>query len=71
VVQAPEGGGGFIRDVPGGKIIKLLANGSVVQILPETAEKDGLTWVSVIGPDGTQGWMVQTLVQTITPSPTP
>lgn len=71
LVQAPEGGGGFIRDVPGGNIIKLLANGSVVQILPETAEKDGNTWVRVIAPDGTQGWMVQTLIQTITPSPTP
>jgi hypothetical protein len=69
LVQASTGGGAFIRNQPAGEIITIVANGSLMQVLPETVEEDGVTWVHVISPDGVEGWMVQGLLVTATPAP--
>jgi uncharacterized membrane protein len=66
IVQAPsEAGGAYIRTEPGGQIIKVIANGQRVQILPDRVEKDGNVWVLVMTPDGLKGWMQLSLIQVI------
>ncbi|MEW5869038.1 MAG: DUF389 domain-containing protein [Chloroflexota bacterium] len=58
-----------IRSEPGGETIGFLTNNTQVILLPETAEIDGIMWVRMVAPDGTQGWIVQSLVALITPTP--
>lgn len=70
IVESPEGGGAFIRDEPAGEIIGLVANGTMVQILPETEEVAGDIWRRVITADGIDGWMLQALLVRTTPTPT-
>jgi len=65
----PEGA--RIRAIPGGDTIGFLANNTLVILLPETLEKDGVTWVRLIAPDGKTGWIVQSLVMRITATPLP
>ena len=65
--------GARIRKEPGGETIGFLANGTLIIVLPDTKEINGVIWVRVVTPDGTLGWIVQSLVTivTATPSPTP
>ena len=65
--------GARIRAEPGGETVGFLADQTLVILLPETQEVDGVLWVRVIGPGDTEGWIVQSLVRTVTstPSPTP
>ncbi len=58
-----------MRDEPGGKVVGSFFDGIVVQVLPGTIEQDGLTWVRVIAPDGSNGWVVQELLSPATPAP--
>jgi hypothetical protein len=58
-----------IRAEPGGETTGFLANNTLVVLLPETAEKDGVVWVRLIAPDGRQGWIVQDLVVRVTATP--
>jgi hypothetical protein len=69
LIQAEDGLGALIRAEPGGQIIGSLVNNTLMQILPETVETEAGTWVHVIAPDGTEGWMLQTLLQIATPAP--
>lgn len=71
VVQANEGGGAFIRAEPGGQILGSRINGTLMSIFPEVVEKDGVIWVRVIAPDGTEGWMNLSILATATPVPSP
>ena len=67
-----EYGGAFLRAEPGFTAASLgtLENGTLVQILPDTQEADGLFWVHVLVPSsGLDGWMLQTLVLIATPGP--
>ncbi len=61
--------GARIRSEPGGETIGFLTNNTLVVLLPETVAKDGVLWVRVIIPDGTQGWIVQSLVTIVTATP--
>jgi hypothetical protein len=81
-VLAPRQGGAVLRDTPGGKGITVLDNFEYVQVLPETQDVDGYTWVHVIATHGgnqIEGWMAEpylaqpTPVRTLVPaaSPTP
>jgi hypothetical protein len=63
----PEGA--RIREKPGGNTIDFLANNTLVVLLPQTAEEGGVLWVRIIAPDGTQGWIVQSLILMVTPTP--
>jgi hypothetical protein len=69
LIQAEDGLGALIRAEPGGQVIGSLVNNTLMQILPETVETETGTWVHVIAPDGTEGWMLQTLLQIATPAP--
>jgi uncharacterized membrane protein len=68
-VSAGEGTGAFVRESPdyNSKVLKTLLNDSLVEILPETIEKNGQIWIKVRLPDDTVGWIVRYLVITTTP----
>jgi len=63
--------GARIRKEPGGETIGFLANNTLVILLPETVELNGVVWARVITPDGIQGWIVQALVNVVTATPLP
>lgn len=72
IIRSSEGGGAFMRDEPRGRVILTLDNGSVVQVLPETQENSGVTWlhITVRRNDFTyDGWIIQTVVEMATPPP--
>jgi hypothetical protein len=81
VVRAAEGGGAFIREMPGGQVLATLGNGSTVTIIPnDFQDVNGVIWVhvaAVVNDTRVEGWMIQTVLQTATPvadwqpSPTP
>jgi hypothetical protein len=43
--------------------IDTLAPGTVVDVLPESAEANGFSWVKVRTPAGLEGWVVSPVVQ--------
>ena len=61
-----------LRDQPGfaGKEIMLVANGTMVKLLPGVEFKDNVYWAQVETIDGTIGWMVHTVLSTSTPTVT-
>ena len=63
----------MVRSLPSfdGASIKSLINGTEVELLPEIEEAEGATWVKVRLKDGTEGWMVWSLLATVTPIPNP
>lgn len=71
VIRASEGGGAFIRELPGGLVLVTLANGSTVTIVPnDFQEVNGVIWVHVftqVEDRRVEGWMIQTVLQTATP----
>ena len=81
MIRASEGGGAFIREVPGGQALITLANGATVTIIPnDFQDVNGVIWVHVfttIDDRRVEGWILQSLLQTATPvadwqpSPTP
>jgi len=71
IVEAGDSGGAFVRDEPAGAILTILANGTIVQLLPDVVDVGGTAWQQVITPDGIEGWMVQELLVTATPTSSP
>ncbi len=72
LVDAGENEGAFIREGPSfnDPIITVLANGTLIQILSErSVVADNTEWVSILAPDGTEGWMVRFLLLVATPPP--
>jgi uncharacterized membrane protein len=66
-------GGGVLRETPAGKGLTTLDNFSYVQVLPDTQDVDGYTWVHVIASvNGVpiKGWMVKSLLAFPTPART-
>lgn len=71
-IAAERGGGAYLRREPEGLVILTLANGDIVEILPDTVEKNGTLWIHVLarrGNDTYEGWMIQEVLETATPSP--
>jgi hypothetical protein len=70
-IAAEYGDGGWVRKEPGykGAQIKSLVNGTRLQLLPETSEADGRTWLHVRSTDGFDGWVLQSILITATPIP--
>lgn len=71
LVHAPRGGA-VLRESPGGKGLTVLDNFEYVQVLPETQEVSGYTWMHVIAMhNGTQveGWMAQPYLEMATAAP--
>ena len=71
VIRAAEGGGAFIREKPGGLVLKTLGNGATVTIIPnDFQEVNNVIWVHVftmVNDERVDGWMIQSLLQTATP----
>jgi hypothetical protein len=71
IIRAAEGGGAFIREKPGGLVLKTLGNGATVTIIPnDYQEVNNVIWVHVfamVNDERVEGWMIQTLLQTATP----
>lgn len=71
IIRASEGGGAFIREQPGGIVVKTLGNGATVTIIPnDFQEFNRVTWVHVfviIDGERIEGWMLQSVLQTSTP----
>jgi hypothetical protein len=70
-IRTPDQLGAVIRDAPGGRILKSYIDGTQVQVLPESAEVERVVWIHVTGPDGTDGWIVGSLLEGPAASPTP
>jgi len=64
--------GAYVRAEPNfnAKIVDGVLGGSLVQVLPETAQDGTTTWVHVITSNGIKGWIVQSILVTATPVPT-
>lgn len=71
IIQTEDQMGAVIRATPGGRILKSYIDGTQVQVLPETVELERIVWAHVVGPDGTDGWIVAALLAgpPVTPSP--
>jgi len=80
-IKASEGGGAFIREKPGGKVLATLGNGATVTIVPnDLQDVNRVIWVHVfatVNDVRVEGWMIQGVLVTATPiadwqpSPTP
>ncbi|MGD8403142.1 MAG: DUF389 domain-containing protein [Anaerolineales bacterium] len=72
IIRAREGGGAYIRREPGGNVIATLGNGSIVQILPETQDYNGVLWIHISATRNdirVEGWIIQSVLETATPVP--
>jgi hypothetical protein len=73
LIKASEGGGAFIREKPGGKVLVTLGNGSTVTIVPnDLQEVNRVVWVHVyviVNEVKVDGWMIQSVLVTATPIP--
>ena len=72
LVDAQVGGGAYLRSEPGfsAPSIRLLQNGTPVQVIPEDpVEEGGGIWIHIRTFDGDEGWILQILLLTATPAP--
>jgi len=71
LIKASEGGGAFIREKPGGKVLATLPNGVTVTIVPnDFQEVNSIVWIHVLAlVNGVrvEGWMIQSVLVTATP----
>lgn len=71
-VSASEGGGANLRQTPNGKYIMTLDNGTLLEVLPEFRQVNGVTWIHVyVTRDGQrfEGWLLESVVIYATPAP--
>lgn len=72
LVVAGDSGGAYLRSEPGfdSPSLVLLANGTVLQVIPDEIIGEGSNaWAHVRTLDGQEGWILQVLLATATPSP--
>ncbi|MEX1246864.1 MAG: DUF389 domain-containing protein [Anaerolineales bacterium] len=71
IIDVEDGSGAVIRDSPAGQAFTTALNGTVVHILPEAAvEAGGQLWLHIYIPIlDKDGWLLQRLVATATPTP--
>ncbi|HLA07954.1 MAG TPA: DUF389 domain-containing protein [Anaerolineales bacterium] len=71
LIKAAEGGGAFIREKPGGKVLATLGNGATVTIMPnDFQDVNGVIWVhvfAIVNDIRVEGWMIQAVLVTATP----
>jgi hypothetical protein len=71
LIQASQGGGAFIRERPGGRVLATLGNGSTVTIVPnDLLEVNNVVWVhvfTILNDVRVEGWMIQSVLVTATP----
>ncbi len=71
IVRAGNSDGVRFRSEPGGNTLGFLTNNTLVILLPETVELDGVIWAHIIVPGGQDAWIVQSLVAIPTATPSP
>jgi hypothetical protein len=71
VIRTADNKGAVLRAQPSGPVLRGYLDGTQVQLLPETVNLNGVVWVRVVAPDGIKGWLVQSLLFGVTPSPSP
>jgi hypothetical protein len=71
MINARSMNGAYIREEPkyDGKILTSLLNGALIEVLPDTSTDSGILWAHVRTHAGVEGWIVQSLLVTATPSP--
>jgi hypothetical protein len=68
-IYSAEGSGANVRSEPGGVILISLLNGNMVIVLPEIKTHNGVIWVHIRTRDGTEGWIMQSMLVFATPAP--
>jgi MFS family permease len=70
-VKPNEFGGALVRAEPdyAAVVVKSLSNDFEVEILPDSEQINNSIWVKVRTEDGTTGWIVRSLLVTVTPIP--
>ncbi|MCJ7584189.1 MAG: DUF389 domain-containing protein [Anaerolineales bacterium] len=69
-IYSAEGGGASVRSEPGtGVFLKSLINDYLIEVLPEVKTYNGVVWVHIRTPDGTEGWVKQMVLVFATPAP--
>jgi hypothetical protein len=68
LISAPaQYGGATVRSLPGvGSAIVVLANGNLVQVLPELQSVNGLNWVHIRMDNGVEGWVLKDVLSATT-----
>ena len=69
-ISSIEGGGAYMRKTPGGEFLATLDNGVIVEVLGETQELRGVTWVKIAAIKNgirMEGWIIQLVLVTATP----
>jgi len=72
LIASSSGGGAFMRREPGGPVILTLENDELVQALTAPLDYEGISWVQVKvvrGTESFEGWIIQSVLKTATPSP--
>lgn len=71
IVNAKGDVGVLVRKDPStsSDVIRSVYNDSVLEMTGETAEKDGIIWVSVRTNEGYTGWVAEAVLRTATPEP--
>ena len=72
LIASSSGGGAFMRREPGGPVILTLENDELVQALTAPLDYEGVSWVQVKvvrGTESFEGWIIQSVLKTATPSP--
>jgi hypothetical protein len=70
LIAASTGGGALLRTEPGaGTVITTISNGILVQVLPEVEIVGSSNWVRVRMLNGTEGWLLQTVLAATTQTP--
>jgi hypothetical protein len=71
MINARSMNGAYIREEPkyDGKIVTSILNGTLIEVLPDSITDGGILWAHVRTHAGVEGWIVQSLLVTATPSP--
>jgi len=70
-IKPNEFGGAAIREAPSFEagVVKMVASDWLVEILPDTETDGQRTWIHVRTTDNEEGWILESLLVTATPSP--
>lgn len=71
IVRTDSSNGVRYRSEPGGSTLGFLINDTLVILLPETVELNGVIWAHILVAGGQEAWIVQSLISVPTATPTP
>jgi hypothetical protein len=70
-INASQGGGALVREEPKytGTVVQSVLNDTLVEVLPDVTNSEGVAWVHIRLINGKEGWVVRSLLRTATPAP--